>query len=106
MVWYGMVVVDFCALGGRCARRDWHTGKRKGEGEGGKAKILGFGPWSLVLLQDPAARRATADVTCHVRGAQWPGRGESPATRSGWSILMRVFGHLSAALVHRDVFSR
>ena len=47
--WMVLVVVDFCALGGRCARRDWHTGKRKGEGEGGKAKILGFGPWSLVL---------------------------------------------------------
>ena len=58
-----MVVVDFCALGGRCARGDWHTGKRKGEGEGGEAKILGFGPWSLVLLQDPAARRATAAAT-------------------------------------------
>ena len=70
-VWYGwMVVVDFCALGGRCARRDWHTGKRKGEGEGGEAKILGFGPWSLVLLQDPAARRATVDG--HVRGRNGP----------------------------------
>ena len=57
--WYGMVLVDFCALGGRCARRDWHTGKRKGEEEGREVKILGFGPWSLVLLQDPAARRAT-----------------------------------------------
>ena len=62
-LWYGMVLVDFCALGGRCARGHWHTGKRKGEGEGGKAKILGFGPWSLVLLQDPAARRATAAAT-------------------------------------------
>ena len=48
MAW--MVLVDFCALGGRCARGHWHTGKRKGEGKGGKAKILGFGPWSLVLL--------------------------------------------------------
>ena len=66
----GMVLVDFCALGGRCARRDWHTGKRKGEEEGGKAKILGFGPWSLVLLQDPAARRATVDG--HVRGRNGP----------------------------------
>ena len=46
----GMVVVDFCVLGGRCARGHWHTGKRKGEEEGREVKILGFGPWSLVLL--------------------------------------------------------
>ena len=65
-----LVLVDFCALGGRCARRDWHTGKRKGEGKGGRVKILGFGPWSLVLLQDPAARRATVDG--HVRGRNGP----------------------------------
>ena len=52
-LWVWMVLVDFCALGGRCARRDWHTGKRKGEEEGREVKILGFGPWSLVLLGAP-----------------------------------------------------
>ena len=71
--WMVLVVVDFCALGGRCARRDWHTGKRKGEGEGGKAKILGFGPWSLVLLVRKHRRGAT-DSGCR---ASIQGRGDA-----------------------------
>ena len=89
----------------RCGARGLAHGEAGGEEEGGEGKGKGFGGGGLGLLLDPAARRATADVTCHVRGAQWPGRGESPAMRSGWSTLVRVFGHLSAALVHRDVFS-
>ena len=91
--------MDFCALGGRCARRDWHTGKRKGEGEGGKAKILGFGPWSLVLLQDPAARRAT--LVDRLRDGRDDEQGRAFAERWGalksWqngTILGRIFGHL------------
>ena len=76
-----LVVVDFCALGGRCARRDWHTGKRKGEGEGGKAKILGFGPWSLVLMHsyvtpaDDAPRGFGAHFWPPLHGIGTPGSG-------------------------------
>ena len=88
MVW--MVLVDFCALGGRCARRDWHTGKRKGEGEGGKAKILGFGPWSLVLLQDPAARRAT--LVDRLRDGQDDEQGHAVEKLAEWDDFGAHFG--------------
>ena len=90
--WMVLVVVDFCALGGRCARRDWHTGKRKGEGKGGKAKILGFGPWSLVLLVTTLRPRFGPRDEAHA----------GVAIR----ILVRVFGHLSTAFVHWGVFFR
>ena len=102
MVWYGMVVVDFCALGGRCARGHWHTGKRKGEGEGGKAKILGFGPWSLVLLQDPAARRAT--LVDRLRDGQDDEQGHAVESWQNGTILARILDHLWTGLVNRRAF--
>ena len=56
----------------RCGARGLAHGEAGGEEEGGEGKGRGFGGGGLGLLLDPAARRATADVTCHVRGAQWP----------------------------------
>ena len=85
-----MVLVDFCALGGRCARRDWHTGKRKAEGEGGEVKILGFGPWSLVLLQDPAARRAT--LVDRLRDGQDDEQGHAVEKLAEWDDFGAHFG--------------
>ena len=80
-------------------------GKRKGSGGG----ILGFGPWSLVLLQDPAARRAT--LVDRLRDGRDDEQGRAFAERWGalksWqngTILARILGHLWIGLVYRRAF--
>ena len=64
-------------------------GKRKGSG----GEILGFGPWSLVLLVT-RPRCATGNGRRSRPGAQWPGRGENPTCDEGgrfWCAFLATF---------------
>ena len=61
-------------------------GKRKGSGGG----ILGFGPWSLVLLQDPAARRAT--LVDRLRDGQDDEQGHAVEKLAEWDDFGAHFG--------------
>ena len=61
-------------------------GKRKGSA----GEILGFGPWSLVLLQDPAARRAT--LVDRLRDGQDDEQGHAVEKLAEWDDFGAHFG--------------
>ena len=91
MVWYGMD-----GSGGfLCA---WREVRAKGlahreaerRGGGGEGEILGFGPWSLVLLQDPAARRAT--LVDRLRDGQDDEQGHAVEKLAEWDDFGAHFG--------------
>ena len=90
MGWMG--VVDFCGVGARCGRDDWHTGARFGREWGGGGDPSPFVLCPLVLLVT-RPRCATGNGSDDAKEAQSPGRckkARDPAARRAATTEQRT----------------